>query len=582
MMDTTKIDFDSLFAGMQQWLPFFSIGPGASQVVETSPQDAGVDARRLLELAGQFYVQQFGVWGSTFGDASGRETVSGGKGDRRFDADQWKRYPLFDYIRQSYLLTSKSLLEAVDLAWRDERSKEQIRFVTRQFIDAMSPANFALTNPEVLSLAVETNCENFSTGLKNFLQDMEKGGISLTSDAAFDVGGNLANTPGGVVYVNDLIQLIQYHPVTEHVKTVPLLIIPSVVNKYYILDLSPEASLVRYLVSEGFTVFMISWRNITPALRQLTWEDYVDTGVLGALDVVRKISKCDQINTVGYCVGGALLSSALAVRAAQGKRPAASMTLLMTMLEFSDPGEIGVYLNPAFMAQREAIYAGGGIVSGKELTLALSSLRANDLIWSFVVDNYLKGKTPDAFDLFYWNTDESNLPGPMFAWYLRHCYIENKLVEPGALTMLDTSVDLRQIGLPTYVFAASEDHLVPWKTAYESVNHLEGTIEFVLGGGGHITGPINPPSKNKRHYWIGGLVGENAEDWRASAQLENGSWWPHWGEWLGTHSGNDVLAPSKLGSSRYKEIETAPGRYAKSRTSGTTQVWSVNSLKIGA
>ncbi|SCU75795.1 Poly(3-hydroxyalkanoate) polymerase [Cupriavidus necator] len=573
---TGLVDFDALFASIQraneQWLSR-SLGGSGNNTSQGEPSESGhaprrqwpLDPQQLFELARQYYQQQLELGMRMFCAAVNSQGAPAAKGDRRFDAPEWKQYPLFDFIRQSYLLTSKALLDAVESAHLDDKTKQQMRFCTRQFIDAMSPANYALTNPEVLALAVQTKGENFANGFKNLLRDLEKGHISLSGDTAFKVGGNLANTPGAVVYENELIQLIQYRPATEKVKEVPLLIVPSVVNKYYILDLAPETSLVRYLVSQGFTVFMMSWRNITPALQRLTWDDYVDQGVLKAIDAARSITGCDQLNAVGYCVGGALLSSGLTVRAVQGERPVASMTLLMSMLEFSDPGEIGVYLDPAIMAQHQARYANGGVVSGKELTMAFSSLRANDLVWSFVVNNYLKGKTPEAFDLFYWNTDDSNLPGPMFSYYLRNCYIENKLVEPNALTMLGTPLDLRRIDLPTYVFAASEDHLVPWRAAYASVNHLDGEMKFVLGGGGHITGPINPPAKNKRNYWIDGRIGEKGEEWLASARSVSGSWWPHWVEWLGNRSGGEIAARQRLGNGKHKEIEAAPGRYAMAR-----------------
>ncbi|WP_179403272.1 PHA/PHB synthase family protein [Burkholderia guangdongensis] len=518
-----------------------------------------------IHLVGQYYQEQLALGMRMLGGGGSQSAETASKADRRFDAPEWNQYPVFDFIRQSYLQTSKALLDAIELAQLDANSKELMRFYTRQLIDATSPANFAMTNPEVLALAMETKGESFANGLKNLMQDLEKGRISLSGTAAFEVGGNLANTAGSVVYENDLIQLIQYSPMTGKVKAVPLLVVPSVVNKYYILDLTPETSLVRYLVSQGFTVFIVSWRNITPQLQGRTWDDYVGDGVLKAIEVAREISGCEQINAVGYCVGGALLSSALAVRAAHGQWPVASMTLLMSMLEFSDPGEIGVYMNPATIAQREAMYANGGLVSGKELTMAFSSLRANDLIWSFVVNNYLKGKTPDAFDLFYWNMDDSNLPGPMFAYYLRHCYIENKLVQPDALSMLGTPVDLGRIGVPTYLFAASDDHLVPWRSAYESVTHLNGDVEFVLGGGGHITGPINPVSKNKRNYWVDGQLGEQPDEWLASARSMGGSWWPHWAAWLAKQSGGVIDARSPLGSAMHQEIEPAPGRYVTER-----------------
>jgi polyhydroxyalkanoate synthase subunit PhaC len=349
------------------------------------------------------------------------------------------------------------------------------------------------------------------------------------------------------------------------VHEVPLLIVPSVVNKFYILDLAPESSFVRYFVSQGYTVFILSWRNISLDLQHLTWDDYVEKGVMQAIDATREITKQDKINALGYCVGGALLACALAVLAAKRKHPVASMTQLISMLDYSEPGEIGVYLSRIFPVERRRMLAKSGVVSGKELTRTFSSLRANDLVWSFVINNYLKGKTPDAFDLFYWNTDDSNLPGPMFYAYVRNCYMENKLIKPGAMSVCNTPIDLRKINLPTYIFAAADDHLVPWKSGYESVNLLEGKVDFVLGGGGHITGPINPVSKNKRNYWIDGKPSKNPEEWLGSARSQEGSWWPHYSAWLQRHSGKQIAARKKLGSSDYPEIEAAPGRYVKER-----------------
>jgi polyhydroxyalkanoate synthase len=310
---------------------------------------------------------------------------------------------------------------------------------------------------------------------------------------------------------------------------------------------------------------MMSWRTISAAQQHLTWDNYLEQGVLAAVDAARDITRQPRVHAVGYCTGGALLASALAVRAVHGERPAASLTLLMTMLEFSDPGEIGVFLDPLIRAQHERTYAKGGVVPGRELTMAFSSLRANDLVWSFVVNNYLKGRTPEAFDLLYWNTDDSNLAGPMFSTYLKRCYIDNQLVVPGALTMCGVPVDLRRIDVPTYVFAASEDHIVPWRAAYEGVRHLAGDVEFVLGAGGHVTGPVNPVAKNKRNHWIGGRLGGAADDWRATAQSVEGSWWRHWSEWLQRRSGAEIPAPKRLGNNRYRPIEPAPGRYVKER-----------------
>ena len=520
----------------------------------------------LAQIQGQYLERQMHLWTNLWSGKSGSDPVATTeKGDRRFNAPEWKDYPLFDYIKQSYLLTSKALMEAVEASNLEEDTKKQMLFFTRQFIDAMSPANYALTNPEVLKLAMETKGQSFASGLKNLEEDLKKGHISLSDDTAFEVGENLGNTPGAVMYENELIQLIQYRPTTEKVSEIPLLIVPSVVNKFYILDLTPESSFVRYFISEGFTVFIVSWRNISPKLQHLTWDDYVEKGVMQAIEITRAITGQEKINALGYCVGGTLLACALAVLAVRGKRPVASMTQLIAMLDYSDPGEIGVYLDRSFSPQRLRMFANGGVVSGKDLSRTFSSLRANDLVWSFVVNNYLKGKTPDAFDLFYWNTDDSNLPGPMFSYYNRECYMENSLIKPNAMIVCGTPVDLRKINLPTYIFNAIEDHLVPWKSGYESVKHLEGDVQFVLGGGGHITGPINPVSKNKRNYWTGGRLDGDAEQWLASTQSAAGSWWPNWNAWLKPRSGREIAARVQLGSDKYPEIEAAPGRYVKER-----------------
>ena len=520
----------------------------------------------LAQIQGQYVERQMHLWTNLWSGKSGSDPVATTeKGDRRFNAPEWKDYPLFDYIKQSYLLTSKALMEAVEASNLEEDTKKQMLFFTRQFIDAMSPANYALTNPEVLKLAMETKGQSFASGLKNLEEDLKKGHISLSDDTAFEVGENLGNTPGAVMYENELIQLIQYRPTTEKVSEIPLLIVPSVVNKFYILDLTPESSFVRYFISEGFTVFIVSWRNISPKLQHLTWDDYVEKGVMQAIEITRAITGQEKINALGYCVGGTLLACALAVLAVRGKRPVASMTQLIAMLDYSDPGEIGVYLDRSFSPQRLRMFANGGVVSGKDLSRTFSSLRANDLVWSFVVNNYLKGKTPDAFDLFYWNTDDSNLPGPMFSYYNRECYMENSLIKPNAMIVCGTPVDLRKINLPTYIFNAIEDHLVPWKSGYESVKHLEGDVQFVLGGGGHITGPINPVSKNKRNYWTGGRLDGDAEQWLASTQSAAGSWWPNWNAWLKPRSGREIAARVQLGSDKYPQIEAAPGRYVKER-----------------
>ena len=483
----------------------------------------------------------------------------------RFAAAEWREMPLFDYLKTSYLLTSKWLTEAVGALEVDATTKAKLDFYTRQYLDAVSPANFLATNPEALRLAFTTQGESLSSGLKNLLQDMDKGRISMTDESAFEVGRNIAASAGTVVFENDLIQLIQYAPRTKTVAQRPLLLVPPCINKYYLMDLEPENSFVRYAVEQGNTVFMISWRNVKQDLQHLTWDDYLEMGVLQAIDVAKRICKVQSINVLGFCVGGTLVACALAVAAARKDKSVASVTLMTALVEFSDVGDIGVYVDRDLVARRERQFKDGGVVPGKELAAAFSSLRANDLIWSYVVNNYLKGKSPDAFDLLYWNSDGTNLPGPMYAYYLRHMYLENNLIEPDRLTMCDEPIDLARIALPTYIFGAREDHIVPWKSAFEATAHLKGELQFVLGASGHIAGSMNPPSKNKRNYWAGGELGKGAEHWLATAGMVEGSWWPNWSAWLARLAGKQVAARSKLGSTEFRSLEPAPGRYVLER-----------------
>jgi polyhydroxyalkanoate synthase len=342
--------------------------------------------------------------------------------------------------------------------------------------------------------------------------------------------------------------------------------VPPCINKFYILDLQPENSFVRYAVEQGNTVFMVSWRNITEdGLGGLSWDDYIADGVLKAIEVARAITKSGQINALGFCVGGTLLAAALAVLRARGEERVASVTLLATMLDFTDPGDIGVFIDEAGMAAREAAIGKGGILPGKELAFVFSALRANDLVWSYVVNNYLKGKAPDAFDILYWNGDSTNLPGPMYCWYVRNMYLENKLREPGRLSICGVPADLGAIRLPTYILATREDHIVPWKTAWLSTRHLKGDTRFVLGASGHVAGVINPPAQKRRSYWTGDDLSAGAEAWLAGAAETRGSWWPHWNAWLQAYSGGERAAPKKLGNAKFKPIEPAPGRYVKVR-----------------
>ena len=530
-------------------------------------QDFSQNQESWMKLQNRYLQEQMNLWMGMFvppGEPR-PEAVPPEKGDKRFNAPEWKEYPLYDYIKQSYLLTSKMLTEAVANANLDDQTKKKMVFFTKQFVDAMSPSNYAATNPEVLKAAMETKGESLTAGFKNLLADMEKGRISMTDESVFEVGKNIAVTPGTVVFENPLIQLIQYTPTTEKVYERPLLFVPPCINKFYIMDLQPENSMVRYAVEQGHTLFVVSWKNITPDEQHLTWDNYITDGVVRAMEVAREITGAEDINVLGFCVGGTLLASALAVLAAQKKAWAASLTLMTVLLEFSDVGDIGVYIDKPFVEKREQALKNGGVVPGQELALSFSSLRANDLIWSYVVNNYLKGKAPDAFDLLYWNSDSTNLPGPMFSYYLRNTYLENNLIKPNCLTMCGAKVDLSRVDMPAYVFGAIEDHIVPWRAAYESARYLGTQARFVLGASGHIAGAMNPASKNKRNYWTSDRLPDSADDWYEHAQSVPGSWWNDWSAWLSPLGGQQIAAPKAAGSAKYKPIEVAPGRYVKAR-----------------
>ena len=491
--------------------------------------------------------------------------VRGAPADRRFAAKAWRDDPYYCYLQQSYLLAAEYLERLVEASALEGQAKERLRFSVRQWVDAISPANFAATNPEVLRLAQETGGESLTRGLAHLIADAGRGRIGQTDESAFEVGRNLALTPGTVIHENELMQLIQYAPATAEVAKRPLLMIPPCINKYYILDLQPENSFVRYAVEQGHTVFMVSWRNVGPEQGGYGWDDYLETGVLEALRAARAITRADRVNVLGFCVGGTLLGAALAVLAAKKQDWVASATYLTTLLDFSDTGQIGLFVDEASVAAREATLGGGGILPGKELATVFSALRANDLIWPYVVNNYLKGGTPPAFDLLYWNADSTNLPGPMYCWYLRNTYLENKLRVPGAVTNLGVPVDLGKVRRPSFIVATREDHIVPWRSAYRSLGLLGGRKTFVLGAAGHVAGVINPAAKKRRSYWAGTPYPEDPDAWLARAKEHPGSWWAQWAAWLDKHKGGARKAPTKAGNARYKAIEPAPGRYVKQK-----------------
>ncbi|MDR1662693.1 MAG: class I poly(R)-hydroxyalkanoic acid synthase [Azoarcus sp.] len=527
------------------------------------------DPETLARFQQEFAVNHMALWSSMAARKPGEAVepvVASEPGDKRFTSPEWTANPIFDYLRQAYLVNASFLRQVADsVPLNDSRAKARLQFLTRQYIDALAPSNFAATNPEFISTALDTKGESITRGIQNLLSDLEKGRVSMTDESVFEVGGNLAITPGAVIYENDLIQLIQYSPLTETVAQTPLLIVPPCINKYYILDLQPENSFVRYIIERGHTVFLVSWKNAGPSEAEKTWDDYIQEGPLTALDVVRSVTKVKKPNALGFCVGGTLLASALAVARARGEDPVASVTFLTTLLDFSDTGEIGCLVDEASVAAREAAIGKGGLLRGQELANVFSFLRANDLVWQYVVGNYLKGGTPKAFDLLFWNSDATNLPGPFLAWYLRNMYLENNLRLPGRLTMLGQKVDLGKIDVPAYFFAAREDHIVPWKTSYLGRALLGGEATFVLGASGHIAGTINPVSKNRRSYWTSPHALTSPGEWLAGAEEHPGSWWTHWNEWLKAFDGRQVAARGRLGNAQYEPGEPAPGRYVKER-----------------
>jgi polyhydroxyalkanoate synthase subunit PhaC len=559
--------FESLMKAGQQSMKQFDDALAAAMGVDG--KSAKSEEMSPFAMFPDYVTQAWRFWNATVINtlsAGMQSSVQPARGDRRFKDDAWQQSPYYDLLKQSYLFTSKQLSDLVDQAQVDDKSKLQLRFYARQFIDAMSPSNFPATNPEVIRTAIQTRAASLATGMQNLIDDLQKGRITRVDESAFEVGRNLAATPGSVVFENELIQLIQYTPRTADVEKTPLVIVPPCINKYYLLDLGVGNSFVEYAVAQGHQVFLISWRSAVAEIQRLTWDDYLTLGPLKAIDVARDIAGVDEVHALGFCVGGTILSCAAGVLAARGEHKLVTLTLLTTMIDFVDTGEIGLLIDESSIALREAMIGSGGIMPGKELAFTFGTLRANDLIWRYVVDSYLKGATPDAFDLLYWDSDSVSLPGPMYCWYARNTYLENKIKEPGKTTQCGLPIDLSKVDVPLYVLASREDHIVPWQSAYRSKDLMGREPRFVLAASGHVAGVINPPARRKRSHWLNDDLNCDAKSWFEGAHENPGSWWPDWDAWMKRHSSGTVPAPAQPGNANFRVIEPAPGRYVRQKS----------------
>jgi polyhydroxyalkanoate synthase len=553
-------------SAMSQWTQAMgqqAAAPGTAGVQGLLNQIVGqpvrIEPERLLDIQRQYLTEAAALWNQGAATAAPK--------DRRFAGDAWANNPVASFSAALYLLNARTLMALADAVEGDTKSRARVRFAVQQWIDASAPSNFLAFNAEAQKKAIDTQGESISKGMQNLLHDLQQGHVSMTDESAFEVGRNVATTEGAVVFENDLFQLIEYKPLTAKVHQRPFLLVPPCINKFYILDLQPDNSLIRYAVEQGHRTFVVSWRNPDQSCAQKTWDNYIEDAVIRAIGVVQAITGAENINALGFCVGGTMLGTALAVLAARGEKPVHSATFLTTFLDFTDTGILDVFIDENFVKFREMQFANGGLMPGQDLSTTFSFLRPNDLVWNYVVGNYLKGETPPPFDLLYWNSDSTNLPGPYYAWYLRNTYLENRLVKPGAATVCGESIDLGQVDIPVYIYGSREDHIVPIGGAYASTQHLPGKKRFVMGASGHIAGVINPASKGKRSHWTApaGQFPASHSDWLAKATEHPGSWWGDWAQWLKPHGGPLVAAPKTYGNRQHKAIEPAPGRYVKAK-----------------
>jgi len=482
--------------------------------------------------------------------------------DHRFKAESWNE-GIFPLLRQSYELTTKAMIEVADNVGLPEQDQNKLSFYARVAADGLAPSNYVMTNPEVLRLAKESNGQSLIDGFQNLLADLEKGYISTTDENAFEVGVNIATAPGSVVFRNELIEVIQYEPVTTKVRSNPILIVPPCVNKFYIFDLNEKKSMIRHLVEQGQTVFTIAWRNPTRELGDYTWDDYIEKGIFEALKVASAVSKSNDVDLLGWCNGGTMLTAALAVIPDDLKAKVGTATFLSSMIDFSDPGQIKVFIDEPQNAAYNMRLQSENLAPGRDVANAMAMLHVNESIWNFVVSNYLLGKAPTPFDVLYWNSDTSNLPAKWYSYFVEEMYMADKLKQPGALTLLGTPVDTQNIDVPCYFVAADGDHIVPWKSSFTATSLVGGPCEFVLTTGGHVSGTvINHPIRNRKRFWTGGDTSGDADNWQETATTSDGSWWPHWLTWLQENNpGKERAQPRALGNKDNKPMEAAPGTY---------------------
>ena len=554
---------DSLSQGMQKAMDSVpSVLMQGVPAVKDPFAGLQLDPAKLLEIQ-QSYLQQAGdLWNSGISAESAQlKPVA----DRRFAGEAWNSNPVAHFCAASYMINAQALMGLAEAVEGDEKTRARVRFAVEQWLAASAPSNFLALNAEAQKKALDTQGQSIAQGLQNLMHDMRQGHVSMTDESVFEVGKNVATTEGAVVFENEFFQLLEYKPLTAKVHAKPFLLVPPCINKFYILDLQPENSLIRYAVAQGHRTFVVSWRNPDESMQDKTWDDYIEHAAIQAIAVTQEITGAEDINALGFCVGGTILSTALAVLAARGEKPVASLTLLTSLLDFSDTGILDIFIDETAVKFREMQMGSGGLLKGQDLASTFSFLRPNDLVWNYVVGNYLKGETPPPFDLLYWNSDSTNLPGPFYAWYLRNTYFENSLVKRGKLTVCGEKIDLSKLDMPAYIYGSREDHIVPIGGAYASTQVLKGPRRFVMGASGHIAGVINPPAKKKRSHWIGDKLPVSHQAWLADATEHGGSWWPDWAAWLKRHAGPQIAAPKSYGSRKYKALEPAPGRYVKAK-----------------